>query len=542
MHRSSKSNFRARLCLAWTGVALGLMGGCGGTAQHLAPGAGTRDALPQPGLIVLVVVDQLRYDLLDRYADLWVGGFRDLLAGGTSFVNATHDHAVTETAPGHATIATGTHPAKHGIVGNGWLEADGSAWNTVENVVDRDAPVVGHPELAGASPAKLQRSGLADWLLSVSPRSTVVSIAGKDRAAVLLAAQAPGYVYWYSTTAGRFVTSTHYRSEDSDWVTTFNRGRLQTLLSDSVWSLQVPEAAVGRASADSVPWESNGVHVSFPHMRNPRRIAPETWIATTPVLDVATLDLSRGAMEELELGLRGRLDFLAVGLSQTDRIGHAFGPGSLEQLDNLLRLDRALGRFIEDVETHLQGRDLTLVLTSDHGVLDAPELRRQAGLPGRRLGARERDEFAAMVRAAGEEGPRRLAERLRDELPKLDWVDVAWPDKEFQEDSLGALERNSFFPGRFPGTLERYGVGYRLTEGTLDWGWPRGTTHGTPYFYDRHVPLLFYGTGIGPSARTERAATTSIAPTVARWLSIPFPSDTDGPPLLGTRPAPPSEP
>jgi len=499
-------------------------------------GLSPQGELPQPGLIVLVVVDQLRYDLLERYSDLWVGGFRRLRTEARSYTATTHDHAVTETAPGHATISTGTHPSQHGIVGNGWLEADGAGWRTVENVVDRTIPLVGNEQFAGASPERLRRFGLADWLLQASPQSQVVSIAGKDRAAVLLASRAPGVVYWYNAGVGRFVTSTHYRDSDPDWIEEFNRDRLPDFLADSVWSSTVPAEHVGRAGADSVLWEGDGIHVSFPHSRSTHATAPGPWLASTPTLDGATLDLARTAMEELALGTGETLDFLALGLSQTDRIGHAYGPLSLEQLDNLLRLDLALKEFMATLEQHLQGRPLAMVVTADHGVLDTPERRTQSGLPGRRLAQAERDAFAAMIRTAGEE-PQRLAPRLLEGLETLDWVDQAWMLDAPPADSLGALERHTHFPGRFPGTLERYGVSYRMTPGTLDWGWPRGTTHGSPYHYDRHVPLFFYGTGVSADTISTRTSTTAIAPTLAQWLSIPFPSDLDGEPLMGARPA-----
>ena len=541
----NKPRTRAAVAASTVFGAACLMGSCAGTgssgfdASGMPPeGLPEQGELPQPGLIVLMVVDQLRYDLLERYSDLWVGGFRRLRAEARSYTAATHDHAVTETAPGHATISTGTHPSQHGIVGNGWLEADGTGWRTVENVVDRTVPLVGNDQFAGASPERLRRFGLADWLLQASPRSQIVSIAGKDRAAVLLASRAPGYVYWYNAGVGRFVTSTHYRDSDPGWIEDFNRDRLPGFLADSVWANAVPPEHVGRAGADSVPWEGDGIHVSFPHTRATHATPPGVWLASTPTLDQATLDLARTAMEELKLGTGETLDFLALGLSQTDRVGHAYGPLSLEQLDNLLRLDLALEEFLSALEQHLQGRPLTLVLTADHGVLDAPERLREAGLPGRRLGQSEREAFAATIRAAGEEGPQRLAPRLLEGLGDLDWVDASWPLDAPPSDSLGTLERHTHFPGRFPGTLERYGVGYRMTPGTLDWGWPRGTTHGSPYHYDRHVPLFFYGTGISGDTIATRTSTTAIAPTLAEWLSIRFPADVDGAPLMGSRGAP----
>ncbi|MEZ4417810.1 MAG: alkaline phosphatase family protein [Gemmatimonadota bacterium] len=514
------------LTLALTGA------GCAGRPST---GAGPMpSAEADPGLVVLVVVDQMRYDLLERYADLWTGGLRRLRAESLRFTNATHDHAVTETAPGHATLATGVHPSRHGVVANLWLEADSSGWRTVENVVDPATPLVGAPEFTGASPDRLRREGLADWLRAIQPQARVVSIAGKDRAAVLMASRARGLVYWYEARLGRFVTSTWYAETDPEWVVSFNEGRLRELLADSVWESTVPSHAVARARPDSASYEGDGLHVTFPHERVREDATPGAWLARTPDLDLATLDLARAALVELDLGRGQRTDYLAIGLSQTDRVGHAFGPYSLEQLDNLLRLDRELGSFLAELEASLPPDRLTLALTADHGVLQAPEWRVAQGLPGRRLGTAERDRYTDIVTTAVRTPPFE-PRALRDSLAALDWVAAAWVDARFPADSFASLERNGVYEGRFASSVERFGVGYRMTEGTLDWAWPRGTMHGSPYYYDRHVPLLFFGAEIDAGVVETAVSSTDVAPTLARWVGIPVPGDLDGRPLLGRR-------
>src|SRR5688572_16702723 len=182
---------------------------CASTPENGTPGASS----DRPALVMLVVVDQLRSDLLDKYADFYTGGFKRLRDEGHAFTNAAHDHAGTSTAPGHATLSTGVYPSRHGIIGNLWLEQSGGNWVPVENIDDTTVKIVGFAEPRGASPIHLKRSGFAEWLVSANPRSKVASVSGKDRGAIQPAAHArSAYVYWFEGALGRFVTSTYYRT------------------------------------------------------------------------------------------------------------------------------------------------------------------------------------------------------------------------------------------------------------------------------------------------------------------------------------------
>src|SRR5690554_1103935 len=243
----------AARALAFAAGAL-LLAACGGAPQP-----------ERPALAVLLVVDQLRADLLDRYDSLFTGGFRRLRDESRIFVNGTHDHATTSTAPGHATISTGVVPARHGIVGNSWYEMVDGEWRRVENVHDPDSELVGAPGIPAASPHRLLRGGFADWLVAADSASIVVSVSGKDRGAILPAAHSPGYVYWFQPAAGRFVTSTHYRTEDPDWVVSFNQNILPTHARDSVWESTIPEAALALSQPDTAAHEADGVRTFFPH-------------------------------------------------------------------------------------------------------------------------------------------------------------------------------------------------------------------------------------------------------------------------------------
>src|SRR5690606_3660844 len=213
LRRACRPTARA---LAFAAGAL-LLAACGGAPQP-----------ERPALAVLLVVDQLRADLLERYDSLFTGGFRRLRDESRIFVNGTHDHATTNTAPGHATISTGVVPARHGIVGDSWYELVDGGWRRAATVPDPDIERGGAPGGPAASPHRLLRDGFGDWLVAAARASRGASVSGKDRGAILPAAHSRGYVYWFQPAAGRFGTSTHYRTEDPDWVVSFNQNILPT--------------------------------------------------------------------------------------------------------------------------------------------------------------------------------------------------------------------------------------------------------------------------------------------------------------------------
>jgi predicted AlkP superfamily pyrophosphatase or phosphodiesterase len=493
-----------------------------------------------PALLVLIVVDQLPHDLLERFAPAFEGGFRHLTNGGLRFENMTHDHSITETAPGHATLVSGTHPARHGVVSNQWWEMGDTGFDLILNVEDPGSPILGYEELSGASPAVLRRSTLPEWLQESYPEARVVSVSGKARGAVLLAGHSEADVFWFEPALGRFTTSTHYASRTPPWLADFNEDMKSDHANDTTWALSVPEDQRHLARADSSPGEGDGVHLTFPHTFGQARIGyPEltywTWWADHPALDEATLALASRALDEEELGEDAIPDLLAISLSQTDRVGHGYGPRSLEQLDNLVRLDRSLGRFLDHLDEEVgEGRYL-VTLTSDHGSLELPEARTARGLPGGRL---TRDSVAALQTIVNEAAaqapePAARAELLAEVVPKTSWVARAWSHASLSSahepaDSFAVFERHSYHPGRMSGLLSRAGVQMQLTEGTVSWVIPLGTTHGSPYHYDRHVPWILYGSGVTAGTREDRVGATDVAPTLAGMLGIPTPRDLDG--------------
>lgn len=495
----------------------------------------TQSPLPaadRPKLIVLVVVDQLRADLLDRYGDLYTGGFKRLRDTGHSFVNAAHDHALTVTAAGHATLSTGVYPSRHGVISNLWLEKSGTTWVPVENIADSTVQIVG-ANGRGASPVHLMRSGFAEWLLQANPQSKVASVSGKDRGAIQPAAHArSSHVYWFDGAFKRFITSTYYRKSDPEWVTQFNTALIARHRSDTVWNLAAPAETWSSSDRDTLEFEADGVNTFFPHTYRTEGDTSNFWLwwENTPRVDAATIEMAKNMVSSLDLGRDEAPDFLNVSVSATDRIGHRFGPLSREQMDNLLRLDRELGDFFDFLDRTVGRNRWTVALTADHGVLDTPEDLLARGEYGHRLSAAENKTLDSLLAHADSTTDTKVAARdLVASLKKLPIVADAWTQDELMSqprDSFAILQRRSMYPGRQAGRFSRQGVEFRFIPGI--YGAPRGSGHGQTYWYDRHVPLIFMGPGITASRDPSKAATVDFAPTVSSLLGIPYPKDLDG--------------
>jgi predicted AlkP superfamily pyrophosphatase or phosphodiesterase len=503
-----------------------------------------QDQEAPPRIVVLVVVDQLRADLLDRYDAVFTQGLRRLRDEGYRFDRATHDHSITLTAPGHATIVTGTEPRKHGVVSNLWFEIRGQQWLTVENVLDPEVSLVADTSLMGASPSVLQRSGIADWLQDAHPEAKVISVSGKARAAVLMASHSRAQAYWFEGAVGRFVSSRHYLETYPEWVAPFHDEVLAPMSEEVVWEMSVPEGFRGLARADSADYEGDGTHTTFPHAYTDSEWLFSqgqfwSWWATTPPLDRATRLLAQTAAEAEELGRDDVPDLLAISFSQTDRVGHAYGPLSLEQLDNLYRLDQELGAFLDWLDAEYGPDGYVLALTADHGVADSPEHTAAQGRWAMRV---PRDSSFAlqtiMNDAAGRVGRadrQALAEALRDGVTAVSWIEQAWTYQELgtlqaAADSFTVLQVQSSHPGRYTGLLGRQGLEMRFAENSLLWAYPRGSTHGSPYMYDRHVPFILFGRGVEAGSSSESVSVSDFAPTLAAILGIGFPDDLDGVP------------
>ncbi|PYP44568.1 MAG: hypothetical protein DMD42_07655, partial [Gemmatimonadetes bacterium] len=292
---------------------------------------------------MVITVDQLRPDYLERYRPQLLGGFAALLKTGASFTEAYQDHAVTETAPGHSTILSGRWPAHTGINRN------------AAGVQDQAAPLIGGNG-PGASPARFRGTAFFDWLKAADPGARALSISGKDRGAILPIGRAKEQVYWYA--GGYFTTSRYYADSLPTWVRIFNGQRVPFRAAGTQWTLFLPERDY--PEPDSAAYENQGRDFLFPHRLPADSGQAALAFIATPTMDSLTLAFALEGVRALQLGARGATDLLAVSLSTTDYVGHAFGPDSREIHDQVVRLDRYLGRFLEQLFVRY-GRNNVLV-------------------------------------------------------------------------------------------------------------------------------------------------------------------------------------
>lgn len=485
----------------------------------------------RPRLVVVVAVDQLRPDVLARYEGEYTGGLKRLLERGRRF-DGVLDHGMTATGPGHATMLTGCRPARVGIIGNTWLDPESLA--SVYCVEDPEARVHGDRR-DGRSPKLMLRDALGDWLQEHDPGAKVLSVAGKDRAAVTMGGRRPTAAYWYERDANGFTTSAYYEPDRPEWLARWTGDELVKDLPEE-WKYE----PVDSLRADDDPRESPKYGRASPHplrMRSRRSTLDNLY--RTPYLDALTLALAAEVADRHDAGGDAIPDLLCVSLSATDTIGHLYGPFSQEIRDSMLRIDRELGVFLAHLDERT--RDYVLVLTADHGVLPLDDMTRldfrkvaqtlsiaaqkslgtgdwfrlaENGVYVNRETAREKGVDVAQVAAA-------LAEAARG----MDGVEAVFDRAQLAGDGGGELLelcRHSWHPDRSADLV------VVTKEGVLVTDWSTGTAHGSPWLYDRAVPIVFAGPGIAPSASAGPARTIDIAPTLAKILGVPPPPDLDG--------------
>src|SRR5262252_7167704 len=321
-------------------------------------------ASDRPALVVLIAVDQMRGDYLDRFGAQLNGGFARFHSHAAFFPHAWQDHSNTETAPGHATMLSGREPVHTEIISNN------------RGVPDASAPLIGATG-GGASPRRFNGTTLYDWLLARDPNVRVLSVSRKDRGAILPIGRAKGDIYWFA--GGRFTTSRYYADSLPTWVTQFDAAIPYDRLAGMQWTLLLPPSSY--PEPDSVWAENNGADFVFPHTL-PSGDALRSGIQQYPWMDSLTLAFALDGVRATHVGKRSMEssapntmpDLLAISLSTTDAVGHAFGPDSREIHDQVLRVDRWLGEFMTALEREVPANRIIYVLTADHGVSPMPEI------------------------------------------------------------------------------------------------------------------------------------------------------------------------
>ena len=493
----------------------------------------------KPRLIVVITVDQLRPDYLERYRSQLRSGFAMLLQGGASFTDAYQDHAVTETAPGHATILSGRWPAHTGI-----------SRNTV-GVGDANSPLIGL-DGPGASPARFRGTEFFDWLKAADPNARALSVSRKDRGAILPIGRAQESVYWFQS--GYFTTSRYYADSLPSWVRAFNGRRAPFRAAGATWDLLLP--ARDYAEPDSVPYENGGIGITFPHRLPADSAQAAIAYAGIPTMDSLTLAFALDGVRALQLGSRGATDLLAVSLSTTDAVGHAFGPDSREIHDQIVRLDRYLGWFLTQLFVRYGKGNVVVVLTADHGVTPFPERSRALGHAGAVRVIPDSiiaNTNAALDRRTGggdwlqfESGMLLLPDRAKLEGKGVD-VDSVVADVAARLRALPGVARvdrpAALDPKDTADPVIRRWVHQVPPDGGVElvvtltpysiWTLPNLpiAMHGQPTELDARVPIVFWGPGIRRGAYGERVSTVDIAPTLARLLGLTPAEPLDGRPL-----------
>jgi len=521
-----------------------------------SPQASSRQVSSQqkPALVLLIAIDQMRADYLERFGDQFKGGFRMLLEEGAVFTNAHQAHAITATATGHASMLSGLYPRHHGIIDNDWWDRE--LGRRVRATEDSDYSVVGldpGSDTSGpsGSPRQFRGTTLVDWLRRQNDRSQTVSISRKDRSAILMTPEAE-HVYWFHW-SGRFVTSTYYRDTLPEWVQRFNAIDWMSDYAGAAWTLLQAETLYAASRPDEYLGEARlrGFGDKFPHELPTDRRALGDTITMTPFMDWATLEIGREAITALELGADDTTDILALGLSATDAVGHAFGPFSREMQDQMLRLDLELAGFFEFIDATVGLDRVIIVLTSDHGVAPLPEYSRNQGREAKRLdvGAvlNGLDEHISKTFGNGrwfsgysygwlhlnrqqvaqhDADPAQVLAAAATYLRSRNEVAAVFSRANLDADHPAQtdLERRvhrSYFPSR-SGDL------YIIHAPFSIWQTGAAASHQSPYFYDSHVPLILRGPGVAPGRYGGYVEIVDLAPTLAALLSVSPPVDLDG--------------
>lgn len=522
------------------------------------------DSVKPPRLVVGIIVDQMRYDFLYRYWEKYSeNGFKRLLREGRSFENTHYNYVPTLTGPGHAAIYTGTTPAVNGIIGNDWYDRGSN--KTVYVVEDPKANPVGYPAPGGhMSPRNLRSTTITDELkLFTNRRAKVIGISLKDRGAILPAGHLADAAIWFDTLSGNWISSDWYCKQLPDWLIRFNKTNLPW--EDSIlthpWNLILGSVSnYTESTADKVKFElpyrgDTSKNVAFPYPLD--RIFPgmgRELLERTPFGNTATTRLVEAALDGEQLGKGSFTDFLAVSYSSTDYVGHQFGPNSVETEDTYIRLDAEIAQLLDSLDHYLPKDQYLVFLTADHGVVPVPALLDSLKIPAGILPHKVLEDT--------------LVRYLKSVYGPGDWVlkfssnqQVYLNHKLAVQDSINPEEldlKTARLLQGFKGVAyaftanevrqlsaanpwyRKLQLGYHAERSgdvliQLDPAWfdypafaTGGTTHGAPYAYDTHVPLIWYGWQVAPGQSNESVEITDIAPTIAAILHILEPNGSIG--------------
>jgi len=500
-----------------------------------------------PKLVVFITIDAMRPDYLPRFGTQLSGGLGRLYRGGAVFTNAFHDHAITETAPGHSVTMSGRFPVHTGISAN------------TAGVADSTTTLLEAPGV-GASPFRFRGTTLTDWLIAKDPRTKVLSVSRKDRAAILPIGKSKQPVFWYSP-IGIFTTSTYYASSLPEWVKAFNARRVPASYAGRAWQPLLPDSAY--SEPDSMSIESGGVGFVFPHVEPAAPDSAALLLGEFPWMDDVTLQFALAGVNALNLGAGPQTDLLAISLSTTDAIGHRYGPDSRELHDQILRLDRSLGIFLDSLYRIRKQKDIVIALTADHGLTPFPEVHARdpnagairvdvrpvlqrlsnslatAGVPGNGLsyvlGVYRGNGFSMDGGVFELDRPALATAKInQDSLLRAVSADFLRVPGVARADRISDLARadtvNDKIARRWLHMFaDENKAALVVTLAPYNY-WLSGfiAQHGSPNDSDAHVPIIFYGDKVKPGSYPEFARVVDMAPTLAAIVRVTPQERLDG--------------
>ena len=511
----------------------------------------------KPKLVIGIVIDQMRYDYLTRFADRYSkDGFNRILKNGFSLENAHYNFIPTYTAVGHASIYAGTSPNNHGIISNNWY--DKVLKKSIYCVDDANYKTIGNDGIVGQkSPHRLYTTTVADQLqLAQNMQGKTIGIAIKDRSAILPVGHTANAAYWYDAgNKNQWITSSFYMEELPDWVKEFNSNNKADAYLNETWETLYDVETYTQSRADNNIYENNlngQEKPIFPKDLKKLREQNDNFslIKTIPAGNTYTLDFIKAAIKGEQLGKSEFTDFLAVSFSSTDYVGHRYGVASVETEDTYLRLDKDLAHFFNFLDTEVGKENYTLFLTADHAAVHVPSYLQSLKIPAHYISTAKLKKFLSditqkyfnskelienvsnyqiflnqeKIEALGF-NKNTVAQRLADEVLSF--------DKIYKAVTAETLQTTNFTEGIMHSLQQGYNPKFSGDvlmipyPATLNYS-RKGTSHGSGYSYDTHVPVIFYGNGIKKGASKKTYKIIDIAPTISNLLKIEAPNGTSG--------------
>ena len=521
---------------------------------------------PRIKLAVIIAVDQLGQDLIDRYGHLFgEGGIKKMMVGGAWFSDCNYSHAATQTGPGHSIIGSGCNPAKTGIVANSWKLPDGDDWMyCVGSTNSKEVDNSGVTETPASSPENLQVNSLGDYLRSVTNgEAKVVSMSLKDRAAILMGGHVANEVTWWRNNTGDFVTSTYYADSLPKWCSEYNTQRYVDEFFHRTWDRLLPLDAYRICDDDTASYETGNkgnLTNTLPKIIGESSETPDnnfySALGNSPFGNDILIELAKRAIKQEKLGRDTIPDILWISLSSNDRCGHLFGPQSHEILDLTARTDRQVADLLRYLDETIGLESCVVALTGDHGVCMAPESKLNKDKVGGRLDFQQMridlhrelkqrflfqlDENEWIVPGLGipwlylddktiarkHLNPDSLLPAIIEIIEGMDGIERVLDTRSLEtisridDDNLRSRIQQNFWPGA-SGQLYMH----------VKFGWTGNSicvNHGTCHGYDTHVPLIFFGAPFKQGRYVEGVDPTDLVPTIAKALNLPPLENVDG--------------